>query len=265
MSGDYGIDEKTLIECVRREDVLRLLAGGPTAKKEVQEVAGVSESTAYRLLGSFVEKGIAERMGSKSMSASASDSGGYRLTPVGEALLDETERFRETVGRISCMEKVVSSTHGTETEFDPSDFKHGIVTVSEEGKPYAPARRLGNMMDETEGVRLLTVSVSSTVLFTRERRLEEETDTEVVCPEEVAVSFVERIEGGKRGINDGISVYVHEEPPLTVALFDGRVAVGAHDSESGTLEVLVDTGSKDAYGWGEEVYERYREGSKAYL
>jgi predicted transcriptional regulator len=265
MSGDYGIGEKTLLECVRREDVLRLLADGPTAKKEVQEVAGVSESTAYRLLGSFVEKGIAERVRSKSMSASESDSEGYRLTPVGETVLDETERFRETVGRVSCMGRVLSSTRKTEIEFDPSKFKHGIVTVSEEGKPYAPARRLGSMMDETEGVRLLTVSVSSTVFFARERRLEEEADVEVVCPEEVAESFVGNIEGGTGGIKDGFSVHIHEEPPLTVALFDKRVAVGAHDSESGTLEVLVDTGSRDAYGWGEEVYERYREGSEAYL
>jgi len=258
MSKDYGVKEETLVDCLRREGVLRALADEPVGREEVGEAAGVSESTAYRLLKSLVERGIAEKVGE------GSDT--YRLTPVGEAVLDETDRFRETIGRLSRMDRIVASVRGTDVEFDPSLFKHGIVTVSEEGQPYAPARRLADLVKGADEMRLLAASAASTVFFGGKRRPELETDAEVVCPEAVAEACVERVSDDGSGAIDGLlSIPVHEEPPLTVALFEERVAVGAHDTESGTLGVLVDTGSRDAYGWGERVYESYREEAEAYL
>jgi len=261
MPRDYGTEEETLIDIVRRENALRLLADGSVDREEVEEAAGVSESTAYRLLDSLAERGIAEKV----ESGSEPGTHAYRLTPVGEAVLDETDRFRETVGRLSSMEDIVASARGSDAEFDPSLFKHGIVTVSGEGQPYAPARRLTNLVDGAGGMRLLAVSAASTVSFRRARHLAEEgSDVEIVCPEEVAEDCVESTTEEKNGVGDAVSVHVHEEPPLTVALFDERVAVGAHD-EKGTLDVLVDTGARDAYDWGESVYERYRYESEAYV
>lgn len=256
MPKDYGVEEKTLVDCLRRESVLRALADGPVEREDVEEAAGVSESTAYRLMGSLVERGIAEKVGE--------GSDAYALTPVGEAVLDETDRFRETVGRLSCMDSIVSSVRGTDVEFDPSLFKHGIVTVSDEGQPYAPARRLTDLVGSTDGMRLLAVSAASTIFFGGAGSpASVETEVEVVCPETVAETCVEKM--SREEVEKNLTIRVHDDPPLTVALFDERVAVGAHDSESGTLDVLVDTGSRDAYGWGEGVYERYRTRAEAYL
>lgn len=256
---ERGVDEKTLLDCVRHEGVMRELADGSAGKKEVEEAAGVSGSTAYRLLGSLVDRGLAEKEGA----------GAYRLTPVGEAVLDETSRFCETVERIVSMRKIVSSTQGTGVDFDPSLFKHGIVTISENKEPYAPARRLAGLTEEREedGVRLLAASGASAVFFGGQQLPEPQGKRfEVVCPKTVADNCLEgSTEEKVTGTEDAVSVRVHEDPPLTVALFDERVAVGAHDSEKGTLEVLVDTGSREAYGWCEGVYERYKDESDAYL
>ena len=257
MSKDYGIEEETLVDCVRRESVLRALAAGPVEREDVEEAAGVSESTAYRFLSSLLERGIAEKAGSDA----------YTLTPVGETVLEETERFRETVGRISCMESIVASARGTKTEFDPSLFKHGIVTVSEEGQPYAPARRLVRLVEGTEEMRLLAVSVASIAFLGGARSSASvETDVEIVCPEAVAETCAQKASGEERKEMEGsLSVHVHENPPLTVALLGERVAVGAHDTERGTLDVLADTGSREAYEWGERVYEGHREDTLVYL
>lgn len=259
MSKDYGIDEEALVECVRRESVLRALNDSSVGREEVGEAADVSESTVYRLLKFLVKQGIAEKV--------ESGSDGYRLTPLGEAVLDETDRFRETVGRLSRMDRIVASVRGTDVEFDPSLFKHGIVTVSEEGQPYAPARRLTDLVGGAGEMRLLAESAASTIFFGGEgRSASVGTDTEVVCPETVAEACVERVSDDGSGAIDGLlSIPVQDKPPLTVALFEERVAVGAHDTESGTLDVLVDTGSREAYGWGERVYESYREEAEAYL
>jgi predicted transcriptional regulator len=256
MGRDRETDEEPT-EYVRREGILRVLSGGPVEREEVQEVADISGSTAYRLLGSLVERGIAEEI------EPASDSDAYTLTPVGEAVLDETERFREAVGRISSMEGIVASARETGIEFDPSLFKHGIVTVSEERKPYAPARRLTNLVGDKGEVRLLAGSTASTVFFGGAGSLASEgTNVDVVCSKEVAKRCVEM--ASRQEVEKCLTVRVHDDPPLTVALFDERVAVGAHDNKKGSLLVLVDTGSRDAYGWGEEVYERYRERSEEY-
>ena len=242
-----------LIRAIRHEGVLRALSDGPAGRSEVEEVAEVSTSTAYRVLSSFVEHGLVEK-----------DSGVYRLTPVGDAVLGEIRGFRETVGRVGRTRPIADAVPD-EVGFEPSLFDDGTVTVSDTESPYDPERRFVGLMRDADAVRFLGVSSVVPVALTESGRIASEGGLlEVVCPEEVAAANDDRLPTDE-DVRDSVSVLVHGDLPATVALVDERVCVGAHDHDRGMLTSLADTDDAEAYEWGERVYERYRMESEEYL
>jgi len=247
MEGDGLDSEERLAGYVRRSDVLRELRTGGTGRNEIEDVADVSESTAHRILNDLIESGIAERR----------DRGVYELTSVGEAVLNEVERFQEGVGSVVEMSTVVEAADEAGVGFDASLFADADVTVSDSGTPYEPARRFVGVLEDSDELRLLAASSAVPVFSSKARSLLEgdEVNAEVICPHGV----VEPAE-----VDDHLSVRVHSGPPLSVALFDDRIGVAGH-GDDGNLDVFAVSEDDEAYDWGEKVYETYRSESERYF
>jgi predicted transcriptional regulator len=242
--GDPLNSDEFLIKTLRHEEVLRVLNDGSANRREVEEAADVSTSTAYRILGSFIDRGLLKK-----------ECGVYRLTPVGESVLGEINDFKKSVGRVGRTRPIAESVPD-EVGFEPSLFKDGTVTVATPDRPYGPERRFMNLLRDADTVRFLGGSSAASGALGQSYRIASEGGSiEVVCPESVARANEDRFptEGGER-----VTVLVHEDPSPTVALVDAHVCVGTHDSEKGGLRALADTDDPEAYDWSERVYERHR-------
>jgi len=242
----------SLTEYVERWEVLASMTEGRTKKEEIESVAGVSASTAYRILDRFVEEGIVER----------TNPGKYRLTPTGEAVTGEVGRFRERVSAVKDLAPVTESADDEGIEFDPSLFEDAVVATPTTEKPYEPARRFVEVFRETDELRLLVVS-TATPMFSEEKQrlIAGGKETEVICPESIVETSIETVPRDTvEGLVENLTLRVHDDPPFSVALFDDRVGVGGH-GDGGRLKIFADTDSDEAYDWGERVYERYRDES----
>jgi len=242
-----------LIKALRHEEVLRALNDGSADRSEVEEVADVSTSTAYRVLSSFIDRGLVTK-----------ESDVYRLTPVGECVLGEIQGFRESVERAG-RTRPIDEAIPVEVGFKPSLFDDGTVTVSDTERPYDPENRFVSLVRDADTVRFLGVSSAVPVTLNQSYRIASEGEMlEVVCPKEVAAANEDRFPTDEDA-GDSVSVLVHDEIPATVALVDGRVCVGAHDHDRGMLTSLADTDDAEAYEWGERVYEGYRMEAEEYV
>jgi predicted transcriptional regulator len=241
-----------LTEYVRRERVLASMREGAVERSRVEEIAGVSSSTAHRILSSLIDDGIVER----------ADPGEYRLTPTGEVVAREVESFRDGVSKVRSLGTVIESADRRGVGFDTEPFKRGTVAASTPKNPYRPGERCLELLRETDQLRLLVVSTATPMFWEEKQRLVAEgRKTEIVCPEAVVETSLDTVsEETVEGLVRNMDIRVHDNPPFSVALFDDRVAVGGH-ADDGRLEVFADTEDDEAYAWGERVYERYRDES----
>jgi len=247
-----GEPTERAVKYVERAEVLGSMKEGEMRKEDVEEVAGVSSSTAHRILNGYMEDGVVERRGA----------GVYALTATGEEVAREVERFRDGVSNIKELSTVIESADEDGIGFDPEPFKRGVVKSSTPERPYEAGRRCLEVFRETDELRLLVVSTATPMFWEEKQRLVAEgRETEIVCPEEIVETSLDTV---SRDIVDGLvrnmDVRVHDDVPFSIALFDERIGVGGH-ADDGKLEVFADTDDADAYEWGERVYESYREES----
>lgn len=250
MGGIEG--EDSTAEYVKRGEVLSSMKGREVQKKEVEEVADVSSSTAHRILNRYIDEGVVEKKGA----------GVYALTPTGEEVAHEVETFRDAISNTKRLSTVIEAADSHGTEFDPKPFKKGTVVASKPENPYEPGRRCLEIFRETDELRLLVVSTATPRFWKEKQRLVAEgRETEIVCPEEVIEASLDTISRDVvEGVVSNMDIRVHDDPPFSIALFDERVGVGGHD-DNGKLEIFADTDDEEAYEWGERVYERYRDES----
>lgn len=242
--------EEVLSDCVERCHVVRTLLDGPLKTGEMEEVAGVSSSTAHRIKNEFVRKGLVEERAD----------GMYGLTPTGKAVARKVDEAHETVDRVGNLRPVLESTRGRETEFHLSMFEDAAVETPSPEEPYAPARRFMEVFRETEELRLVVVS-TATPMFSekKQRMIADGKTTHAVCPESIVETTIETLPSGiVDGLIKNLTVHVHDDPPFSVALFDDRVGVAGH-ADDGRIEVFADTDNEEAYEWGERYYERHLE------
>jgi predicted transcriptional regulator len=254
VTGERKTDSVSVVKYVERGEVLSSMREGGMRKDEIEKVAGVSSSTAHRILSRYIKDGIAERK----------EPGVYALTPTGEEVAREVEMFRDGVSNIKKLSTVIESADRHGVEFDPEPFKRGVVATSTSEHPYEPGRRCLEVFRETDELRLLVVS-TATPRFWKEKQslVAEGRETEIICPEDIVETSLDTISRDTvEGLIRNMDIRVHDDPPFSITLFDERIGVGGH-ADDGKLEVFADTDDAEAYEWGERVYERYREESDA--
>jgi predicted transcriptional regulator len=251
--GNGESDAEVLVsDCFERRRLMDAFLDGSLETSDIEEIAGVSSSTAHRIKNKLVGKGMVEE----------SERGVYDLTRTGEAIAHELESFCDSVENIRKLRPVLESTRDRGVSFDPSLFDGGVITTASQERPYEPARRFMDIFRETDELRLVVVS-TATPIFSEEkqRMIAEGKETEVVCPESVVEVSIETVPHDIiDGLIENLTLRVHDDLPFSVALFDDRVGVAGH-ADDGTIKVFADTDDDEAYAWAERVYERYREES----
>ena len=254
---EHGSDvDDVILVAVRRVDALDALSDGPLRRAELEEAIGVSRTTAHRIVRALAEHGLARRT-----------DGRHELTSFGEVVAVEVSRVRGSVGAARSLGPFIDALAGTPFEIDVSRFTGATVTTAGPGDPYAPVSRFMELLVETDVLRGFdTTSIAPIYVDEIRAEILGGMRTSIVYLPEVAERIASAYPGKLRAsLESGrLELFTSEELPFGLALFDGRIGLGAYDGETGMLSCFVDTDDPDAILWGETLYEHYRDAATRY-
>lgn len=252
MSGDQDADRtELLLEVIRRDAALEALDTRPMSKRELAEAIDVSAATAHRIISSFREAGLVERTDE-----------GHVVTALGREIDGAADEYRSHVDAAIRLDPLLSTIDSNSVRFDVASFADATITTAEPGNPYRPLNRFTTLLAETDSLRGFdTTSVAPTYVEDVHAMIADGMPVEVVYDdgivEQLATEYAELASDAFD--RDNLELFVHEDVPFGLALFDDRVGVGGYDDETGLLAVFVDTDDPAAVAWGERLFESYRD------
>lgn len=235
-----------------RAPTLVALTVRPRSRSELWEMAGVSSSTIRRTLREFEDRNWIRRDGYR-----------YEATPLGAYIADAIAELIERVEIERNLRDVWQWLPDEESGLTIEMCAEAVVTVAKADNPYAPVNRFLTLVRETDKLRFVGTDIAIFEPYRDElcQQVIDGMETEIIDPPSVASYyrstypnlFAETLASGN------LTMWVHDDlPPYGIGIFDSRVAICGHDSDSVTVRVLLDTDSDDAREWAESKYDCYR-------
>ena len=237
-----------------RVEVLGALAGAPRDRTDLRAATGASSPTMGRILGDFEERRWVTRNGQA-----------YELTRLGEFVAEKFANLREAMETERRLRDVVSWLPREMDGFTVGLFADATVSYPGPGYPYEPVERVTQLIEGTESMRGFgTTVVKSSNLEAACRAILDGMEFEFIYSpgvlETIAAWNPERI--AEADGCENCTTFVHDSLPDSdwcgLGIYDDRVGICCHDTETGMLKAVVDTGSPAALAWAESAYERYR-------
>lgn len=228
---------------------LHALSQRPLDRRDLEERLGVSKTTGYRLTRSLEDRGLVERV-----------TGRYALTPEGSSVLEAVSEFETNVRLAIQLGPVLPVLRDSATSVGLDAFADATVTTIQ-GYVHSPQNRFLELLDDTETIRGLTVSdIAPFYLGEIQQRIEHGLELEHIMRPEFAAQQL--AEYPNRAIevcdSDNVTVYLHDDLWYSMAIFDDRIGIGVRDPDTSALQAFVDTGSREAREWAEDIYATYR-------
>lgn len=228
-----------------------LLDDGPLPQRELAERLETSRSTVARSLNDFEQRDWVTH-----------EDGVYRLTPVGERIIDELLGLVETVNAVEGLSPFLRWFPTGAFDLDITALADATVVTPSEGDPYAPARTQTKLLRATGDFRGIFPSIDlEGSKFVHEQitngRLEAEivvspSVEETITGGEFARLFREKLETGRLTV---LSTDV--EPPFYLGIADDEtVQIGVEDGE-GFPRALLEVDDERVLEWASGVYKRY--------
>ena len=253
---EASIEEiKFIASSEHRVEVLETLTESGCTRRTLQSETGAHASTIGRVLGDFENRHWIERSGST-----------YELTPLGAFVADRFAKLRgamETEGKL----RDVWQWLPREMEgFSVDMFADATIAYPPAGYPYEPVERVIQLVEESDSIRGFGATVFKAVaneVFCRQAL--EGMDVEFIYSPAVLAATVEWNPDlfEKAASLDHCTILVHDDLPdrrrCGIDIFDDRVAICCHDTETRALRAWIDTDTPEAREWARTVFERYRE------
>lgn len=250
-----ALDEvEFLARSAHRVTVLDALAGRPRDRAALRRVTGASSPTVGRILADFQERQWVARDGPT-----------YELTPLGEFV---AERFGALCEAMETERKLRDVWQWLPREmegFSVDAFADAVVSYPGPGYPYQPVARVTQLIEGIDAMRgfgsTVFKSINNETVY---RAVVDGMDYESIYTPAVLEATVawnpERVAEAVACDNCVILLGddLPEESPFGITIFDDRVGICCHDSETGMLEAFVDTDAPEAREWAVSVYERHR-------
>lgn len=245
------MDSEDLIELVRREPVLDVLREEDSIdRRELEQRLDVSRSTVHRFTRSLRENGLIERTGSE-----------FVLTPLGEVTAEEVTKFQSTIETAWELAPILQAAATHDIDIDIKPFTDATVTSAAPGDPYRPVNRFMSLVKSTETLRGLDpASISPMHVDEMYDRIRNGMKTEAVYPLAVAKDFLTSYPKRAQTVLESgyLTLWIHNDLPFGLTLYDDRIGVGIYDDETGLLRIYADTDAPIAREWAEDVYTGYR-------
>ncbi len=234
-----------LIEVVRRGTLLSALKSEPASSSELASRVDLSRSTIHRATDSLAERDLIEK-----------SDGTFRLTTYGEVVAEELIDFRELMAAIRLLKPFLS--YVDVPNFPIEDFIDAVVIEPKPRQPHYTVHNIMKLIEETEYLRAFSSVISPFYVDIARREMLNGMRAEAIFDvETMDIILSEYNEPTEETIQTGrFDVYVHDEIPFELFIFDEKIGLAAHD-ENGIARVLVVSSSPGAINWGEQLYEEY--------
>ena len=237
-----------------RVEVLTELAETGQDRADLRSATGAHASSISRVLAAFEERGWVDRRGST-----------YELTPLGEFVADRFGALRDAMETEGKLRDVWPWLPREMDGFSAELFEDAVVAYPGPGYPYEPLERVIHLVEESDAMWALGATVyksAANEAFCRAAL--DGMEVEYVFPPAVlAATYAWNPElVAQVATSDHCTVLVHDDLPdrtrCGIDIFDDRVAICCHDTETRALRAWVDTDAPEARDWAWSIFERYR-------
>jgi len=142
-----------------------------------------------------------------------------------------------------------------------------VVSVAEPADPYRPVQRFGSLLAETDRFRFvgsdlaLLEPLQGRIPTAGPRRRPDGDHRPTERRSARALCLPGALRSPLKSGN--LTVRVHDDvPSYGLALFDDRIGIVGYSTDSGTVQVLIDTDTTAARKWAEATYASYRSDSR---
>lgn len=242
------IDQKHLLEFVRRLPALEAFDGARLDKRELAETISVSRPTAYRIITAFEESGIIQP-----------SANGFELTRYGEFVGDATQTFGQGIWVATTL-KPLLNTLGADIGLEPRLFLHATITEATYDDPFRPMNRFIEQFKHAREIKAFNKSFLEPMYISAVReQIDAGMKMDIIYEPGVLELVLEQypVLAERAFESDRMSAAVHDELPLALAIFEDRIGIGIHGESMGAPISWVDTDNPETIAWGEQLFERY--------
>lgn len=248
-----------LVSSSHRVGVLDALVEVPCDRDELRTATGASSPTMGRVLTDLQDRHWIEREGKT-----------YLLTELGEFVAAQFEDFRDAMAYQRRLREIWPWLPHEIDGFSIELFTDVVVSQPGPGYPYKPVERLTELITATRTMRGFGMAVlKSGNLEPFFDYVRDGLTCEYIYPPNVFEQLLswDRETVVETATRTNYTVLLHDDLPLSdrcgICLFDDRVSICCYDTETGTLQSLIDTESDEMRTWAESYYERYRDEARS--
>lgn len=240
-----------LIDLVRRAPLLKELQEGAYDRRELQDRLKISRATSHRHTRLLGELGLIEKV-----------SGKFRLTESGKLLANALVRFERDAQVALQLAPLLEAIQPTLEQLDVEAFADATVTNADRGDPYKPMARFIALVQETETLRGFDMDLIAPFYIAEiHQRIVGGLETEEIALPDVVEDTIEHYPDtcAAACASGNLTVWLHDDLPFGLAIFDECVGIGVFDEDSRTVRQFVDTPSAAVHKWANAVYKSYKE------
>lgn len=231
-----------------RADVLDGLVERPRDRAALADATDASQPTLSRTLAGLETRGWIERDGDT-----------YRATVIGRLVAGRYRSFLDALERAQRLAIAAPELPVESFGFDLDRLLEAEIVVPSTADPLAPTRRAAAHVRDARDVRILTHQVAPDSVDALRDRAGEQTVRAVVTPAVVetmladdglATAFDSIVAAGD------VTVRVHPDVPLVLAICDDLVGMGAPDA-TGAPTAVIESRDAAVYAWAEATFDDY--------
>jgi predicted transcriptional regulator len=233
-----------------RIDILSVVADEPMDLRDLSDQLEEPRTTVRHNLDKMIEAGLITETIERS----------YRCTSIGWAVLTGLETFNECLGAALRLEPLFQCLSPAEFGLEISALTDAEVTTASQARPYAPYRRLSNLVGESEEVDGFLPT--NPFLFGPPNGTEfnhGECKLSLFVTDDVATILCDQLESDSGLSRDFFNLWIVSERPVNYgfAIADDRVLILGFD-ENNKPHVLVETTGCECHKWAERQFDKLK-------
>lgn len=244
-----SVESSELIEFVRRSNAFRAFADARLDKRALADELSISPPTAYRIISSFEDADIIQRVDGK-----------YELTSYGSVLGDAVETYEANVKTATALKPILNELPDC-IEFDHRLFADATVTNATYDDPFKPMNRFIELFSQADRIKGFNRSFLEPMYIELAiEKLDAGMESEIIYdPNVIDLILQEYPDVATMALEaENMRAYTYDELPLALVVLEDRIGIGAHSESMGTPVSWIDTDDPDAIAWGERLFEKYR-------
>ena len=246
-------DEQLLVEIARRAELFEALRETSHTARELESRLRMSRSTIHRATHSLEERGVIRKNGD-----------GYELTGMGRVLAEGLFDIQTKTEAACRLKPFLNTIEASEVDIPVEEFAEARVTRPRPRQVHFGVSRIIDCIDETESLKIFSSILSPLYVDTALRNMHCGTEINAIFDADLVDIITERYaEEAFEALETGrFHVRVTEHIPFELFIFDDQMGMAAHD-DNGVPRAFVETDSRGAIRWAENLFSRYAEAANS--